>query len=141
MAAKAAFSEDEWQTLRWAASDTLACHSLADPGFCDAFKEANAAPNVIARIKMRGDNPLTRELAGDLGLKTDRDLVRNPTDISGEVVERVREAAAIITAKAPEDLAAFKAFILGLAKATAEAAKGTDPHEAAAIAKLEAALA
>ncbi|MEZ5126774.1 MAG: hypothetical protein R2826_11135 [Thermoleophilia bacterium] len=141
MAAKAAFSEDEWQTLRWAASDTLAYLSLADPGFFDAFKEANAAAKFIAGIKMQGDNTLMRELAGDLGLKTDRDLVRNPTDISGEVVERVREAAAIITAKAPEDLAAFKAFILGLAKATAEAAKGTDPHEAAAIAKLEAALA
>ena len=35
---------------------------------------------------------------------------------------------------------AFKAFIIGVARTTAEAAKGVDEHEAAAIKNLEAAL-
>ena len=60
--------------------------------------------------------------------------------MSGEVIERVNDAVKIISGKAPEDLEGFKAFIIGVAKATAEAAKGTGPTEAEAIAKLEAAL-
>ena len=60
--------------------------------------------------------------------------------MSGEVIERENEAVQIVSGKAPEDLEGFKAFIIGVAKATAEAAKGTGPTEAAAIAKLEAAL-
>jgi len=60
--------------------------------------------------------------------------------VSGEVVERVNDAAKIISGKAPEDLEGFKAFIIGVAKATAEAAKGTGPTEAQAITELEAAL-
>ncbi len=49
-------------------------------------------------------------------------------------------AVSILSRKAPDDVDAFKGFIIGVAKATAEAAKGTGPGEAAAIAKLEAAL-
>ena len=64
----------------------------------------------------------------------------NPTDVSGEVIERVNEAVKIVSGKAPEDLEGFKTFIIGVAKATAEAAKGTATTEAQAIAKLEAAL-
>jgi hypothetical protein len=64
----------------------------------------------------------------------------NPADVSGEVIARVSEAVKIISDKAPEDLDAFKRFIIAVARATAEAAKGTGPTEAAAIAKLEAAL-
>ena len=60
--------------------------------------------------------------------------------MAGEVAARVREAAAIVAAKAPEDLDAFKSFILGVAQTTAEAAKGVDADETAAIENLKAAL-
>ena len=140
MATKADFTETEWQTLQWAVTDTMAYLSMADLGFWEMFKEAGGAAKYVAGIKESGENALVRELAGDIRTKRDKAVTGNPADVSGEVIGRVSEAVALVSAKAPEDLVAFKALIIGVAKATAEAAKGTGPTEAAAITKLEAAL-
>ena len=140
MATKTDFTPDEWQTLRWAVTDTMIYLSMADPGFWDTFKEANAAAHYMAAAKQTSESALVRELAADIKAKRDKEVSGNPTDVSGEVIERVSEAVKIVSDKAPEDLEGFKAFIIGVAKATAEAAKGTSPTEAQAIAKLEAAL-
>ncbi len=140
MATKASFTQEEWRTLQWAVTDTMTYLSMADPGFWDMFKEANAAARYIAAAKQTSPSALVRELAADIKTKRDKELSGNPTDMSGEVVERVGEAVAIVAGKAPEDLDGFKIFVVGVAKATAEAAKGTGPTEAQAIAKLEAAL-
>ena len=140
MATKTDFTPDEWQTLRWAVTDTMIYLSMADPGFWDTFKEANAAAHYMAAAKQTSESALVRQLAADIKAKRDKEVSGNPTDVSGEVIERVNEAVKIVADKAPEDLEGFKAFIIGVAKATAEAAKGTSPTEAQAIAKLEAAL-
>jgi len=140
MATKADLTEAEWQTLQWAVTDTMAYLSMADPGFWEMFKEASGAAEYIAGIKASGENELVRQLAADIKTKRDKAVSANPADVSGEVIGRVGEAVKIVAGKAPEDLDAFKGFIIGVAKATAEAAKGTGPTEAAAIAKLEAAL-
>ena len=136
MATKTDFTPDEWQTLRWAVTDTMLYLSMADPGFWDTFKEANAAAHYMAAAKQTSESALVRELAADIKAKRDKEVSGNPTDVSGEVIERVNEAVKIVSDKAPEDLEGFKAFIIGVAKATAEAAKGTSPTEAQAIAKL-----
>ena len=140
MATKTDFTADEWQTLRWAVTDTMMYLSMADPGFWDMFKEANAAAHYMAAAKQTSESALVRELAADVKAKRDKEVSGNPTDVSGEVIERVNEAVKIVSGKAPEDLEGFKTFIIGVAKATAEAAKGTATTEAQAIAKLEAAL-
>jgi hypothetical protein len=141
MASKTGFTPAEWQTLRWAVTDTMTYLSMADPGFWDMFKEANAAAHYIAAAKQTSESVLVRQLAADIHMKRDKEVSGNPTDLSDEVIDRVSEAAAIVSGKAPEDLEGFKAFIIGVAKATAEAAKGTGPKEAQAISKLETALA
>jgi len=140
MATKTDFTPDEWQTLRWAVTDTMVYLTMADPGFWDTFKEANAAAHYMAAAKQTSESALVRELAADIKAKRDKEVSGNPTDVSGAVIARVNEAVKIISGKAPEDLEGFKAFIIGVAKATAEAAKGTGPTEAQAISKLEAAL-
>jgi hypothetical protein len=140
VATKADFTADEWQTLQWAVTDTMTYLTMADPGFWDMFKEANAAAHYIAGVKQASESALVRELAGEIKSKRDKEVTGNPTDMSGEVVDRVNEAVKIVSGKAPEDVEAFKAFVIGVAKATAEAAKGTGPTEAQAISKLEAAL-
>jgi hypothetical protein len=140
MATKADFSETEWQALHWAVMDTMAYLSMADPGFMDMFKEANAAAKYIAAARVGSDSAVVRQLASEVKAKRDKSVSSNPADIAGQVAERVREAAGIVAGKAPEDLDEFKAFILGVAKATAEAAKGVSTGEAKAIEKLEAAL-
>ena len=140
MATKADFTEAEWQTLEWAVNDTVTYLSLADPGVWDTFKEAKGAAKYMAEVRRSGENALLRELAGSWKMKRDKDISGNIVDISGEVIERVNEAVEVLSGKSPEDVDAFKAFIIGVAKATAEAAHGTGATEADAIAKLEAAL-
>lgn len=140
MGGKADFTEAEWQTLRWAVADTMAYLSMADPGFWEMFKEAGGAAKYVAGVKASSESTLVRELADDIKTKRDKAVSANPADVSGAVIDRVTEAVKIVANKAPADLEAFKGFIVGVAKATAEAADGTGPTEAEAIAKLEAAL-
>jgi hypothetical protein len=52
----------------------------------------------------------------------------------------LRASVALLQAKAPEELDAYRAFVRELATSVAAAAKGGDEVEAAAIAKIEAAL-
>ena len=140
MATRAMFTDDEWHSLQWAVTDTMTYLSMADKGFWDTFKEATAAAKFMAAAKSSTDSPLVHDLAGDIKMGRDKVVAHDMADMAGEVAARVREAAGIVAAKAPDDLAAFKAFILGVARVTAEAAKGVDEHEAAAIDNLKAAL-
>ena len=140
MATKATFTDDEWHTLQWAVTDTMAYLSMADKGFWDTFKEATAAAKFMAAAKSSTDSPLVHDLAGDIKMGRDKAVTHDMAEMAGEVAARVRAATGIVAAKAPDDLAAFKAFILGVARITAEAAKGVDEHEAAAMRNLEAAL-
>jgi hypothetical protein len=135
------FTDDEWHTLQWAVTDTMAYVSMADPGFWDTFKEASAAAKFMAAAKSATQSPLVHDLAGDIKIGHDKAVTHNRADMAGEVAARVRDAAAIVAAKAPTDLEAFKGFIMGVARATAEATKGVGSHEATAIEKLEVALA
>ena len=140
MASKAMFTTDEWQTLQWAVTDTMAYLSMADSGFWDTFKEASAAAKFMAAAKSNTDSPLVHDLAGDIKMGHDKALTHDRADVAGEVAARVRKAATIVAAKAPGDSDAFKGFILGVAQATASAAKGVDADEAAAIENLKTAL-
>jgi len=140
MSTKADYTAAEWQDLQWAVTDTMTYLSMADPGFWDTFKEARGAAKYIAGVHTSTGNALVRDLAGDLGLHRDKSVSADPADVAGEVITRVGQAVTIVAGKAPDDVAPFKEFIIGVAKATAEAAKGTGPTEAAAIARLESAL-
>lgn len=141
MSSKAMFSEDEWRILQWSVTDTMSFLSVADHGFWDTFKEATAAAKFMAQAKADTQSPLIHDLAGDIKMGHDKQVTHDMSDMAGEVSKRVREAKALIQQKSPADVEAFKAFILGVAKATAEAAHGVDAHEQAAIETLEAALA
>ena len=140
MTSKTMFTGDEWHTLQWAVTDTMAYLALADHGFWDTFKEASAAAKFMAKAESTTQSPLVHDLAGDVKLGRDKAVTHDMADMAGEVSARVREAAALVAAKSPDDLDAFKSFILGVAQATAEAAKGVGPDEAAAIERLKAAL-
>lgn len=141
MSSKALFTEEEWHVLQWAVTDTMAFLSVADHGFWDTFKEASAAAKFMAHAKADTQSPLIHDLAGDIKMGRDRQVTHDMGDMAGEVAKRVREAKALIAQKSPDDVEAFRAFILGVARATAEAAHGVDAHERAALETLEAALA
>lgn len=140
MTSRALFTDDEWHILQWAVTDTMTYVSMADPGFWDTFREATAAAKFMAKAKSDSGSPLVHDLASDIKMGHDKQVAHDRADVAGEVVTRVKEAAAIVAAKAPADLAAFKSFLLGIAQATADATKGVSDHEATAIAKLQDAL-
>lgn len=141
MSSKEIFTDDEWHVLQWAVTDTMSYLSMADKGFWDTFKEASAAAKFMAHAKADATSPLIHDLAGDMKMGRDKQVTHDMADMAAEVSKRVREASALVQQKSPDDAEAFRAFILGVAKATAEAAHGVDEHEAAAIETLEAALA
>jgi hypothetical protein len=140
MSSKALFTEDEWHVLQWAVTDTMAYLSVADHGFWDTFKEAGAAAKFMAHAKADTQSPLIHDLAGDIKMGRDRQVTHDMADMSGEVASRVREAKDLVQARSPGDVEAFKAFILGVATATAAAAHGVDEHERAALETLRGAL-
>lgn len=140
MATKADYTTDEWQILQWAAMNTMAYLAMADPGFWDSFREATGAAKFIAAEKTSSDSLLVRDLAGDIRGKRDKEVTENPTDVAGEVIARVTEAAALVAEKDAADVLAFNGFIIGLARATADAVKGVGANEAAAIEKIKTAL-
>ena len=141
MATKADFTDAEWQVLQWAVADTITYLSMADPGLWDTFKETSKAVRYIAGMRTASENLLVRELAADARTRRDKDVSGDPADVADEVTGRVSLAVSILARKAPDDLDAFREFIVGVAKATAEAAHGMGPAEEAALAKLETALA
>ncbi len=140
MATKNDFSEDQWQRLQWAVSDTMSYISLADPGFWDSFGEANAAAKYIAKARTSSESLLVRDLAGDVKGGRDKEATSSPTDLAGKVTARISEASGIVAEVAPEEHEAFKAFILGLADVTAEAKGSTADNEAEAIDRVRIAL-
>ena len=66
MATKGDFTEEQWQVLQWAVSNSIAFVSMADRGFWDTFKEASGVAKVIAAARTESDNALVRDLASDL---------------------------------------------------------------------------
>lgn len=140
MTSRTLFTDDEWHILQWAVTDTMTYVSMADAGFWSTFKEATAAAKFMAHAKADATSPLIHDLAGDVKLGHDKRMSHDHADMGGEAVKRVHEALKIVAAKSPDDVDAFKAFILGVAHAAAEASKGVGPHEAEAIRKLEGAL-
>jgi hypothetical protein len=140
MATKDAFTAEEWQILEYAMTDTMAYLSVIDPGFWDSFKEAGHAGRFVANQSTDAPNLLVRDLAHGLRPKRDETLTATAGSVESPTLWRVSEAAALVAQKAPEDVAAFKAFILGIADAVAEASGGISAVEAGAIAKITEAL-
>jgi len=140
MATKADFTNDEWHVLQWAVTDAMSYVSMADKGFWDTFKEANAAARYIADAKVSSANALVRDLASDVKGGRDKEVAANPSDMAGEVAERLAEASALVAEKGADDLDSFKAFVIGVAQATAEATKGVGDNEAKALEAIKASL-
>ena len=140
MAVKADFTEAEWQTLRYAMLDTMTYLAVVDPGFWDLLREAGHAGRFIAGEADGSVSLLVRDLAHDVRGARDADHSLNPANIETPTLERLALASAIVAEKAPEDLAGFRSFILGIAETIADADGDVVPVEMHAIEKVRAAL-
>jgi len=139
MATKADFTEEEWETLQKGVTGAGMLVSLSDRDFTDSFVEAKAMAHSLGEQRGGSDSALMRDVAtvrhSGFGLRT------SPQELETETVDALRAGTAALQAKAPDEVAAYRELVLGVAQAVAEAkGGGTSDEERAAIEKITAAL-
>jgi len=137
MAQKSDFTEQEWEQLRKGATGAGLLVSVSDRSFFDSFKEAGSLAKHLAGGKA-GESELVRELAGERG--SGFGVRSSPAEIEAETVEALRGAVGTLEAKAPDEVEAYKTFVLEVAEAVGRAAGGGETAEAATVEKIRAAL-
>jgi hypothetical protein len=138
MTSKADFTEEEWETLQKGATGAGLLVSVSDKGFFDTFKEAGALAKHMNEAREGHDNQLIREIAAMRG--SGFGLTSKQEEVERDAIEAQGSAVAILREKAPEDVEAYKSFVLDVAQSVAEAAKGVGLGETDAIEKIRAAL-
>jgi hypothetical protein len=138
MATKTDFSETEWEQLHTGVTGAGMLVAMSDRGFWDSFKEAKALAKHLAEAHQRSDSLLVRDLAGEKG--TGFSVRDNPTEVEQETIAALQGAVATLQQKAPDELDAYKHFVVDVAESVSAAAKGGDEAEAAEIGKIKQAL-
>ena len=137
MASKADFTEQEWEQLRKGATGAGLLVSVSDRSFFDSFKEAGSLAKHLAGGRS-GESELVRELAGERG--SGFGVRSSPAEIETETLGAIRDAVSTLQAKAPDEVEAYRSFVLEVAEAVGKAAGGGEAAEAATIEKIRGAL-
>ena len=137
MAGKTDFTEDEWKDLQQGVTGAGLLVSAAHRDFTDTFGESSAVAKQLAAHR-ESESQLVRELAGTHG--TGFGLVASPKEVVEETINALGAAVGVLGAKAPDELEAYRAFVLDVATAAAEAKGGVKDEETAAIERITAAL-
>jgi hypothetical protein len=131
MATKADFTEEEWKTLQKGVTGAGMLVSAGDRDFTDSFGEAGALAKYLGSERENSESPLIRELATVRG--SGFGLTASQQEVEAETVEALGSATAILAAKGPDEVGAYRQFVLGAAAAVADAKGGVKPGETAAI--------
>jgi hypothetical protein len=137
MAGKAAFTEQEWDALEKGVTGAGMLVSVAHRDFTDSFGEAKALAQDLAKNES-SESELVRDLSDTHS--TGFGVFTSPAEVEKETLDALGAAVAALTAKAPEELPAYRAFVLEVASAVAEAKGGVAPEETAAIEQITTAL-
>ena len=137
MAGKADFTEDEWDALEQGVTGAGMLVSVAHRDFTDSFGEAKAIAKHLA-AHSDSDSELVRELSGTHG--TGFGLVASPKEVQEGTISSLTAAVTVLGEKAPDELDAYRALVLDVANAVAEAKGGVQEEETAAIEQITVAL-
>ena len=137
MAQKTDFTEQEWEQLRKGATGAGLLVSVSDRSFFDSFKEAGSLAKHLAGGRS-GESELIRGLASERG--SGFGAKSSPQEIESETLDALRSAVEVLEAKAPEEVEAYKSFVLEVAEKVGKAAGGGEAAEAATIEKIRSAL-
>jgi hypothetical protein len=138
MATKADFTEEEWSTMQKGVTGAGMLVSVGDRDFTDSFGEASALAKTLAARREQSESELIRELAHIRG--TGFGLTDSPEKVEAETIDALRSAVAVLGAKAPDEVDAYRQLVLDIAEAVAEAKGGVKPGETTAIDTIEEAL-
>ncbi len=137
MAGKADFTEDEWKNLQQGVTGAGMLVSTAHRDFTDSFGEASAVAKQLAAHR-ESESQLVRDLAGTHS--TGFGLVASPKEVVDGTMNALGAAVAVLSAKAPDELDAYRRLVLDVATAVAEAKGGVKDEETAVIANITQAL-
>ena len=131
MATKTDFTDAEWEAMEKGVTGAGALVAVADRGFFDTFKEANALAKHLAAAHEQNESDLVRQLAGAHAKPFG--LTSSPQEVEQGTVDNLKAAVAALQAKAPDDLDAYRKLVLDVSESVAEAAKGVAPNESKAL--------
>ena len=138
MATKADFTDEEWEALHKGLTGAGMMVSTSDPGFMDSFGEASALAKHLAQESQSNQNELAREVAHTHG--TGFGITSSREKVQTETLDSLRAAVATLTAKAPDDVDAYRQLVVGTAEAVAEAKGGVSAAETGALDQIKEAL-
>jgi hypothetical protein len=139
VATKADFTEEEWKALQSGAGGAGMLVAISDSGFWDTFKEASALAKHVSAAHTANESALVREITDHFNSHP-FGVTASPQEIETGTIDSLHAGVAALQAKSPEDLDAYRKFVLDIAQSVAEAAHGVAPSETAAIDKVRAAL-
>jgi hypothetical protein len=131
-------SQSEIEMLRKGATGAGMLVAVSDRSFFDSFKEAGAMAKHLAAAKSGSQSEVVRQIAEGRG--TGFGLTASPEELESGTLEALRSAKEVLETKAPQELDAYRSFVLELVRSVSSAAGGGDEAEAAAITKVEEAL-
>jgi hypothetical protein len=138
MAERADFTDEEWAQLEKGVMGAGLLVTMADRGFFETFKEAGAQAKHLQEARQKSDSALIRELAGVR--HTGFGVTDRPEKVERETLEALGSSVATLSAKAPDDVDAYRALVIDVAESVAKAAHGVDAKETGALDKIKAAL-
>ena len=134
MADKSSFTPEEWKVLLESVMAAGIAITAAEPsGLWGLLKESFAGGTELAKVKTDpAANPLIRAVVDDFNTaegSAARDALKSkfkdskPSQIKDKCIDTLREAAAIVDARAPSDSAAYKGWLQQISQHVAEASK------------------
>ena len=138
MATKADFTDEEWKTLQKGVTGAGMLVSVSDPDFTDSFGEASALAKSLAAQHERSESAFVRDLTHTHG--TGFGMRASQQEVETETRAALSAAVTTLSAKAPDEVGAYRELVLDLATAVAEAKGGVKESEAAAIETIKGAL-
>jgi hypothetical protein len=138
MAKKSDFTEQEWEALQKGVTGAGVLVSVSDRGFFDSFKEAGALAKHIAQAKQNSSSELVRELADVRG--SGFGVTSSPEKVEQETIQALQAAKTALDSKAPDEVDAYRQFVLEIAQSVAQAASGGEASEAVAVEKVRSAV-
>jgi hypothetical protein len=135
MTDKSNFTSDEWKLLLESVMMAGVAVTAAEPsGLWGLLKESFASGTALVTAKMDpGSNALIKAVVADFetaqGRSTARDGLKEkltgskPAEIKAKCIETLRQAGAVVDARAPGDSATFKGWLRQISQRVAEASK------------------
>ena len=133
----AEFTEQEWETMHRGVTGAGLLVSLSDRSFFDTFKEAGALAKHLAGGR-ESTSEVVRELAQRRG--SGFGMTSSPGEIEGAALDALRTSVQTLETKAPDEVEAYRAFVLEVADSVGAAAGGGEAAEQGTLEKIRSAV-